>query len=53
MFRSGADPASKLRGGRFQYYFLVKYHNGVATVGEMKSTSQHSCDKKVDNKTAL
>ena len=39
--------------GRFQQYLLVKPHYGFTTLGEMKYTSQHFCDKTVDDKIAL
>jgi len=42
---SGACPVSKVMGGAFQYYLVVKFHNSFATVREMKHTSQsqHCC----------
>jgi len=36
--RPGSDPASKYRGGRFQWYLAVKSHYGFAIVKEMKYT---------------
>jgi len=33
---AGADPASKLRGRRFQQYLAVKSHYGFTTVREIK-----------------
>ena len=53
----GADPSSKVGGGgRFQWYLVVKSHNGFATVREireMQYTEQHCCGKTLDDKVAL
>ena len=49
---AGADPASKVRG-RFQKRLVVKYHNGFATVREMKYTSQKCCYKAIYDKMAF
>jgi len=50
---SRADPASRVRGGIFQYYLVVEFDYGFTTVREMKYTSQHCCDKTLDGKLAL
>jgi len=39
-------------GGRFQQYLAVTAHYAFTTVGEMKYTSQHGCDKTVKGKMA-
>ena len=36
----GADPASKVRGGRVQKYLVVNSHNDFPTAREVKHTSQ-------------
>jgi len=38
----GVDPASEVRGGRFQQYLAAKSHNGFATVREMKHSLLHN-----------
>ena len=40
-------------GGRFQWYLVVKTHTSFATVREIKYTSQHCCDKTMDDKNSL
>ena len=49
---AGTDSANKA-GGRFQYYLAVKSLKGFATVREMKYTSQHCCDKTMDDRIAI
>ena len=48
-YKIGADPASKFRGGDL----VVKSHNSIVTVREMKYTSQSCSDKTMDDKMAL
>jgi len=39
--------------GRLQLYLLATSHYGFTTLREMKCTSQHFCDKTMDDKMAL
>jgi len=49
---SGTDPASSVKWV-ISVILVVKPHIGFATVREMKYTSQHCCDKTMDDKMAL
>ena len=52
-YHQGRTAASKVGGGRFQKYLVVKRRFGVYIVREMKHTSQHCYDKIMDGKMAL
>jgi len=49
------DPAGNFKGGDFSNicWSLVKSHDGFAAVREMKYTSQHCCDKTMEDKMAV
>jgi len=51
--RGGSSSKVKAGAGRFQQHLLVKFHNGFAVVREMRYTSQHCWDKRMDDKMAL
>ena len=51
-FCAGADPTNKLRG-RFQKYLAFESHYGFTTVRKMKYTSQHCCEKTIDDRMGL
>jgi len=51
VINAGVDPASNVRGA-ISARFGSKSQNGFA-IKEMKHTSQHCCDKRMDDRMAL
>jgi len=48
-----ADPVSKVKEGDFSNIWQSTSHNSFATVRGMKCTTQHCCDKTMDDKMAF
>ena len=51
-WEAGVDPASNVRGA-ISVIFGSQFHNGFATVREMKYTSPHCSDKTMNDRMAL